>query len=692
MPKESVLKKAKKIDETEPLVLSYSPTGEKLIIRDLIKERSEAMKKHRKNVYGKDIEKLWKDADDECIPQEAGGGKHGNFITTTDESGNSTTRFVNQDITDDKDAWRSNNSEPTLFVKIHTAMSIIISRDPEAFFQALSRKYEATTVLARSLWKTSWLMDSSREQVKLFAFNLCKYGWSAGRTYPRILKRNKEVLIELDTEHPENNKYENKVITDYNGVHREALDPWKTWIDEMTRPNDPFSTNDWYFEKDYSYDGAMLEFGHLQNWKYVPRTAQQLNDENPDTSERKDIVTIGFYENKNKDKYGIYVPSNGVLLYSSPLPNDDGLLSLWHTYWMLRDARIPYGIGIWEIIKQKKGLYDKMVNMTMDQLVLSILKMFFYTGTNPVAGDGKIKITPGIGHQNLGGKVEWLEVPGPGSESWEGLGTLKKGMDEDSGISDTVSSDLAGKTLGQDLLSRENSLKRMNVPLDNIADALNQEAYISLSWLGQTLSIPEVREFTDENELAAYELETGINRFEIAEKYDEIGNVTGVAASFYPEIPLKMEQKEDQLVESKENRFFQLGKDIQPEQLKWKGIITVEPRSILTPSVEIEKQRKLELFNVIVPTLQGSPELFAKPIKQILKVNEEDLSDWLPDTWIQYLETGELPMQPQPLFMPTEGETMQGEQGVGQKTAQTVVPRGEVTSPTPKQTLGGLMR
>ena len=684
MPTEKVYSEVKKIASDEKEVLSYAPEGKELEVRDLIKRRREEMQTYRRNIYGRDIEQnvygldieqIWREADREYIPRELGAKeKHENFVTDTDESGNSTTRLVAQDITEP--SWKSDNSEPTLFVKIHTAMSIIISRNPEAFFQPMGKKYEATTNLARSLWKSSWLMDSSKEQIKLFAFNLMKYGWSPGRTYPRILKRNKEILTELDTEHPENNKYETRVITDYNGVHREALDPWKTWIDEMTRPNDPFSMNDWYYEKDYSYDGAMLEVGHLKNWKYV--------------SKSRDIVKIGFYENKNKDKYGIYIPSANILLYNSPLPNDDGLLSIWHTYWLLRDTRIPYGIGIWEVIKQKKGLYDKFMNMTMNQLTLAIEKMFFYTGTNPLQGDGKIKIEPGVGYQNLGGKIDWMEVPGPGKDSFDGLGVLKKGIDEDSGISDTVSSDLVGKTLGQDLLSRENSLKRMNVPLDNIADALNQEAYISLSWLAQTLSTPEVKEFADENELMAYEKETGINSFEMSPNFDEEGTQTSITATYLPEIALNLEPKDDQLIESKENRFFQIGKDIQPQQLKWRGIITVEPRSILVPSVEIEKQRKGELFNVVVPVLQGPPELFARPVQQILKINEEDLEDWLPDSWIQYLETGELPPPPaQSLFMPPDGETMKGQQGMVASTSPTVVPRGEISNPTPQPT-GGL--
>jgi hypothetical protein len=47
----------------------------------------------------------------------------------------------------------------------------------------------------------------------------------------------------------------------------------------------------------------------------------------------------------------------------------------------------------------------------------------------------------------------------------------------------------------------------------------------------------------------------------------------------------------------------------------------------MTPSVELEKQRKVEIFNIVVPLLAQPPEIFAKPTKQILVVNDEDPED-----------------------------------------------------------------
>jgi hypothetical protein len=56
----------------------------------------------------------------------------------------------------------------------------------------------------------------------------------------------------------------------------------------------------------------------------------------------------------------------------------------------------------------------------------------------------------------------------------------------------------------------------------------------------------------------------------------------------------------------------------------------VVANSILSVSNELEKQRKLEVFNLVVPLLANPPEIFAKAVKQILNANDEQAEDWLP--------------------------------------------------------------
>lgn len=684
---------------------NYIASDQERAIYDFVDSRINKMKEYRKNIAGLDVEAKWKEADNDYQPVSVDSKKKRGY-ELSDTLG---WRSKPIPIGDEKTGWRNHNSEPTLLTKIQTVLSILIDRDPEAVFRAVVKKYDQTADIAKALLTASWSRDGFKEQLKLFVFNLAKYGWAIGKTSPRIVKRQKNVLVEYDEKNPENSKYEERQIVDFNGLHREVLDPYRTWIDEMTRPNDPLSTNDWYYEKDYEFKSAEIEFGNHSNWNCVAESNKLESDEKIGETDRSDIVTIGFYENRNRDLSTIIIPKSKILLSYSPLANDEGKLSLWQTYWVLRDVRIPYGIGIYEIIRQKKSLYDKMVNMTMDQLVLSIYKMFFYTGTSLLSGDGEIKIEPGKGHQIVGGDVKWMDVPGPGKESWEGLRYLKAGIDDDSGAPPIIEGELSGKTLGEVLNAKEAALKRMNVPLNNIANALTQEAYISISWLGQILSTPEVLKFVNETDLLDFQQEQQMLASDAIEDLDEEGNVVGVKALFYPQIPLKLEKSGEKLIESREDRFFQIGQDILPTQVKWEGIITVIPASILIPSEELVKQRTMEIYNLLVPILPQDPTIFAKPAKQLCKVNDQDERDWLPDSWLQYLQTGSVPQPPMPLFIDTlaqekegqgsnginkptnrQDETLKGQGGFTPSPVQTVVPRDEAGMPKESGVMGRL--
>ena len=692
----------KKLDEKQS-EKNYNLSKKESIVQEYLKKRIEHMQFYRTE---SGCEERWRNAEDEYLPfNHSKTAEKSKYLETADELLGLRTRVVQ--VGDGSESWRSHNSEPTLFVKINTALSILLEKNPEAFFEPASRKYEATTKLAHSLWKTSWIMDRSKSQLQLFMTDLMKYGVAYGKTSPLIIKRSKSVLTSIDPDDIDNKEYEQKEIVDFNGIHRQRLNPWKVWVDEMTKPNDPLSTNDWYYELDYDYDQAALLFKKYKNWEYVKRDAQHKEDDDDSDhkEQRGNIVTVGFYESKNKDLYCIYIPSQELLLHYSPLPNDDGKLSLWYANWIIGDPSSIYkGISLWDIISQKKSIFDRFMNMTVDQLTLSIYKMWFYSGTNNNIGDGNLKITPGRGVQNLGGKVDWLNVPGPGQEAFEGIKMIAAGIDDDSGITPTMQGEVTGKTLGEILNAKESALKRLNVPLENIMFALETEAYISLSWLTQILSTPEVKEFANIEELQRYERETQLNNFEYEES--ESG---GVMATFFQEVPLKLKKEGDILVEAKETRFFQIGKDIGLNQIRWEGIIHIVPKSLLSPSEALQKQSKLELFNLLVPMLSGDPQIFAKPAKQILVIYDEAPEDWLPATWISFLETGQMPQPQEPLFISPEeqilggtnklgqtddsvrgsAQTMQEGQKLSAPEMQTVVPQGQVSTPS-TNSMGGV--
>lgn len=718
-------------NDTEKVAISY------------IERRVEEMIDFRTSLG---IEKKWKEADEEYVPHELDFGTTRKRFETDQDTG-LRSRMV--PVGDAAQQWRSAASAPTLLAKIQVALSIIIDNQPEADLVPLLKKYAATVDLAYSLWKRNWSITDAKENLKLIVFDLFKYGWAAQHTFPRTVKYGKQVLVESDTEKPENDKYESRQITWFSDIDRERLDPFRTWIDELTKPYDPYSMNESYFELDFSYDSFMTEFGKYANSKCVKPDSFMLREEDkkktnrssPETQDRKrrDVVTVGFFESRTKDLYGIYIPKDKITVYLGPLPNDDGYISLTHTMLMLRRSDLPYGISLWEIIRQNKQLYDKMKNMTMDQLVLSIMKFGFHTGTSTALGDGKIEIVPGQSRQvtsstgNAKDATQWMEIPGPGEDAWKGMEALSSMMDDDSGITPMLEgADTPGtQTLGELLHRKEAALKRLKTPVDNIAWLIEQDAYLTLSWMSQVYAIPSVQEFSDLSEMVKYEHESDITRsklFGTPQVSDDgepvLDPSTGqqhigapYQAHYLPQLALHLEDSDGKLKKSKESQFFQVGdqKDkngeylpgqIQPSQIKWRGIFKVIPRSIIDSSQELMKAAKMEVFNMIMPLLQFPPELVARPVAQMLKTAEEDPKDWLPDAFIDFLENGPAPKvntdippggsppppgEPGADGMPTPGagtgSTIQGQTGMTPQETAKVVPGSSM--PTIQQLTGG---
>jgi len=701
---------------------AYNPDKEEQDILDYLKLRIEVLKDTKKNVLGHiDFTDIMRNADQEYQPDD---------VVKTVNSASKSSIFVQDEVTglrgsrlvagvSDGADWRSTISEPTLYVKIQTALSILVDQNPTATFKPILEKYEATTDIAKAIWKRGWEIGYAKETIKLFIFDLAKYGWAVGRTYPRIIKRKKEVLEELDTENPDKNKYRKTEIVEFNDIIREKLDPYRTWIDDMTNLTDPYSCRDWYFEKDYGRDLFETEFGQYANSNKVTfGTAIDTGDDSvtsKSANKRDDIVTVGFYESKDKDLYVITVPDQDIIIYYSPLPNDDGKLSLWQTYWSIRDPRTPYGIGLYELIKNDKVLYDRFSNMSIDQLTMAIYPMLFFSGT-PAQGDGKITFAPNSIQQKLPGTtIDQVKVQYD-NRAPEMITALRERMDNNTGITPTLQGEVSGKTLGEVIHAKDSALKRLSTPLKNIAKLLEDEAYLFLSWANQVYSIPELKEFATLKEMEDFNTEFSKEPTKVEMPMKEGGKIQ---AQYSPTLDLSIEQDRDgNLIESPEARYVETA----GRATKWEGRIIVDVQSIVATSQELEKQRKLELYNMMFPSVQAILQLLqmgdiqgavdlAKPATQVLEIQDEEPDNWLPARIVEMLDNPELvqqaimqqqqaaqeaamaQQQAQPLMTDkasmeamAQEQAKSGSKGAptpprpGQMNAQTVVPMNEISN------------
>lgn len=638
-----------------------------------VKDRIKGLKKTREDIDGMNLEKIWKEADRDYIPHTL--KKKGKRVIATDEEKGWRGALVELGKSDD---WQADASQPNLFTKIQIALSILIDRNPEAVMNPSSKKYEANNLLIKNLYNLNWERAKSKQQLKLFTLNLSKYGWACGRTYPRLIKRKVKNLVSYDQENPEKSVWEDKEVVEYNDVYRENLDPYTTWIDDMAKPNDEYSIRDWAFKKVYSKDIFDEEFGKYKLSEYVKPVGSIEDDKTQRKYQEKDLIDVYFYENVIKDLK--MVIANDIPFIIEPLPISDTeghkKLSLWQTYWNLRSSECPYGVGIYEVIKSNKKLLDRIRNMTIDQLTLSIYKMFFFQGTNTLTETGDIKLSPGKGKQVLDPKnIKWIDIAGPGAEAWKGIEMLKDDVDEDSAITKPLSGEITGKTAFEIAQAKEAALKRLKIPLDNISEALEQDAYITISLVQSLYSIPEVYKIADTQQIEDYlkEIKSDPNLYNRTETGE-------FEAKVYRELQMGIEQDEKgNLTETEDTRFFR----IKPSGLKWNGIIKVKGQSVLMISKELQKAMDLEFNNVIWPMLHDNPAIALKPAKQLCKIYDKDPKDWLPDEWLQEKNKDSLFIQ--------QPQQIQGQEQ-GQPQGQPQMPQQGAKPPNMIQKMAGQIR
>lgn len=652
-----------------------------------VQTRIKELQQTRINHFSKNLDQLWADADRDYIPHrlQSTGKK---VIATDDDKG-----WRGSMVTLGDNNWQSDLSSGNVYIKIQTALSILVDQNPSGVFTPTTQKYQATSELIKQLYSRSWDYAKSKSQLKLFVYNLAKYGWAVARTYPLRITRKVKVITQYDEENPEQSTYETKEVTVYNDLTRENLDVRNTWIDDMARPNNVYSVKDWAWRKVYDFDVFQEEFGKWKNAKYVTpggvldEVIGVTNINKPSTTPRTaNQVEVYFYENVLKDLF--IVIANGVPVILDPLPISDSQgnkkLSLWQAYWNLRHAQSPYGIGIYEAIRYDAAMFDRFRNMTIDQITLSIYKMFFYQGTQALTETGDIVIAPGVGKQVLDPKnVNFMEVPGPGKDGYKGIEMLQKDIDNDSGITDPLSGEITGKTAFELAQAKESALKRMKDPLDNILEALNNEGYITVSLIQLIYSIPETYKITDTRLIEDY-------LKEIQGDTDLFGRdeTNAFIAKVYPEFPLNLEKDEKgNLIETKDTQFFR----VKPQNLQWEGIINIKSQSLLTPSKQIEKALYLEMSNALFPILSSpdpmAPMKFGKLAKQLVKEYDKDPKDYLPEDWINPPQA----QPPQNLIIPAGGQpgqppgAPQGPQGAPPQAPQGTP--GPQPSPVPAQAI-----
>ena len=505
------------------------------------------------------MEKIWKQADADYTPHQLGTVSKSKKVLVENERTD-----VSTYVSLEKDQWRSKEAKNDPYIKIQTAISILFDRNPEAIFEPESKQYEANTKLLEQLYHRTWTDTriGAKRELRKFIFNLGKYGWSpARRYYKHIVRKDMDVVKNFDTQ-TKNFVYEKKDIVDMDDVYFEAKSPFDCWIDDMARPDDPLTRRDWMWREVWDKENVInvlgqeiadqIDFSQISEIENSETTYGAAKQMNRYTS--TNLAVIWFYENRLINKY--IISWNDKLLKSVPLSTirDDVQLSLVDTYWTFRDMFSPYGIGINEIMRSNKVMLDRVRNMTIDQVVLSIYKMIFTSNAEQLDDEGNdnVSIDPGKIKKVIDPKnISFFEVPGPGQDAFNMIAMLEKDAEDDTGITKTLEGEITGKTAFEIDQAQQGALKRLNTPLRNIKSALEWDALLCVNTMQMIYSIPKVKSLVDPELIANYV--AGIN--DDKERYfvqpDGTFNVLK-----YREFQLFLEQSSDGSLQPTDNKQF----------------------------------------------------------------------------------------------------------------------------------------
>lgn len=635
------------------------------------------------------IETIWRQAEADYIPHELGGPQKKVLVE------NERTE-VSSYISLNRDEWRSKQSKNEPFIKIQTAISILFDRNPEATFDPASVQFEKVTTLIQQLYHRTWtnVNIGAKKELRKFIFNLAKYGFSAARRYyKKSVRRNMKMIKSYNTETGVF-EYEEKDIVDVDDVFFQNLEVWDVWLDDTAKPDDPRSRRDWLWKETFSkqkFEQLLKDVKSDASIEEFKFSSKVLENESAGKGKvvtsytSDDLIDVYFYESREDDIY--IIEADEKLVKYMPLPREDKELSLVDTYWVLRNTLSPYGIGLNEIMRGNKVMLDRVRNMTIDQVVLAIYKMFFYSNSEQLNDEGGevISLEPGKGKKVIDPKnISWLDVPGPGKEAFDMIEMLSNDIEDDTGVTKTLSGEITGKTAFEISLAQQGALKRLGTPLRNIKSALEWDAKLCVNLMKMIYSVPKVYTFTDPELVKEYVASVNAD----PQRYfmDEQGNFNALK---YREFQLSIEQNEEGMFDASEKKSFLM---VKPDWLEWEGEITIKVESMLEVNEPLERQMKLEMSNIILPLIAQvaqAPQLlnvYIKPLKQILKTYNENPKDWLPQEWLM---ASQAPMGMMPPMVPpgaapagAGAESMQASAGLGgMPEAQTVVPSTDVQPP-----------
>ena len=528
-------------------------------------------------------------------------------------------KFASNEMQD----WMSDNSIPLIMAKIDTAVSVIVSKNPEIELSGTTEAYEKKSKVLKFLYDLSW-SKGGRQQLIKFVYNMAKYGFAPAREYHRFEQQEVEEVIAY---HPEG-KHETfkKTITLHDEPVFETLPIRDVYIDDRAIPFDEDSVKDWAWNIEYDFETFKRVFKKY-NISKVKRSIKDRKDKADIQPNNKESVSVWFYENRETNEFII---TDGLeLIYKGLLPN--GKLSLVYGIWKLRNDFCIYGIGVPEELEHNQTLLDRLANMTINQTMLAVGGAGFYGGTQNVTQRDMI-LEPRLKKLRDSDKINFPKIPSPDQFTLQMIEFILDQADEISGITKSLGGEQVGKTLGEAVLNREAGLRRLALPLQNLEFAMEWHARLRVDNIQLIYGRPVF------SEVIANDM--GVVNEKLWKEYQvERGKLAGT-----PEFMQKYPEDDDGIIyrnqfktvklpfeKDKEGETEQGGKgmylEITPEEIRGTYDVAIKAMSTIPMSQTLREAQAMETFNLVMAL--PYTDLY-KAQQNVLKARNID-----PDLWMK---------------------------------------------------------
>jgi len=528
----------------------------------------------------------------------------------------------------DRDQNRSGvpvSQEPIAFSKIMIATQVLAGKLPDAKVDADDKVYAKAMY---ELWKRNWkLTGANGENTLMLTYqNLFTYGWAAWRVYPRRVQVKRNGV--------------DKILFD--DVYREPLEATRTWLGIGFNNGDAWSKGEVYYEKDMQTDLFIEMYPEAKkqrkklDYVAVSEEAKDENNDKPQTS-----VTIGYYENVLLNRY--IVVCGKMKIYDGELPNDGSHGSVVVATCFQRNMNDPHGVGLYEMMRGNTALYTYINSLNAQQVEAEIFPLLF--GAQIQNGSATYKRGPNvINPKNPGTDIDVVKTSGNVQQGILYGDKQKENIEENTGINNIVAGAGTENTLGSTVIMKEAAYNRLTAPRNSMIVALEKDAHIANTWMTQLYSVDKVFMIDSDERLAEFTKQNKDYFVESQDILDDYGVPVGMVATASQNLRLNFDfDQEGDVMEGVDTR--QISAKGLFDELKNTGHIsdyidfTIDPDSMLMPSIEIQKQTYMALFPVITNQItliyslrNTDPEAAASQLmalEELLDVQNGDVFDYI---------------------------------------------------------------